>query len=66
MTLSTRMIITGFTTAFAVGIGAIGAHFVTPTERFEKTFKTGSQYHFAHSVALLFGMISIQWNDVEH
>lgn len=42
--------------AFAVGIGAIGAHFVTPTERFEKTFKTGSQYHFAHSVALLFGM----------
>eukprot|EP01084_Bolivina_argentea_P134281 236891_1 len=39
--------------ALAVAFGAMGAHYVTPTERFEKTFKTGSQYHFIHSIGLL-------------
>eukprot|EP01084_Bolivina_argentea_P253397 425618_1 len=39
--------------ASAVTMGAMGAHWVQPTDRYEKTFKTGSQYHFIHSIGLL-------------
>eukprot|EP01084_Bolivina_argentea_P253399 425620_1 len=43
--------------ASAVTMGAMGAHWVQPTDRYEKTFKTGSQYHFIHSIGLLLGIL---------
>ena len=46
--------------AFAVAMGAMGAHFVEQTEESEKRFKIGSQYHFIHSIALLLVSQSFQ------
>ena len=42
-------------------LGAMGAHFVSPTDEYYKqTFKTGNQYHFIHSIGLLFVSQSLQ------
>eukprot|EP01084_Bolivina_argentea_P198610 340049_1 len=48
--------------AFAVAMGALGAHFVSRgnDKTYEQTFKTARSYHFIHSMALLFVSRAIQ------
>lgn len=46
--------VAGISGAFAVGLGAWGAHAMkTKNEAFRDTFKTASLYHFVHTLAIL-------------
>ena len=52
--MSLWMKISGISGAAAVSLGAIGAHaFLKKKPEFSEIFKTASQYHFIHALAML-------------